>query len=93
MFFRCDAKGVVILSATPLIQCLARGNRAQRARFPVPRADSASRSLRRGAPSFASSPLTGDRLREGIKDAESSITSAQQFFRIQMLSEARSVTE
>jgi hypothetical protein len=32
--------------------------------------------------------LTGDRLREGIKDAESSITSAQQFFRIQMLSEA-----
>src|SRR5579864_4825444 len=37
---------------------LADGNRAQRARFPVPGADSASRSLRRGAPSF-SLPLQG----------------------------------
>jgi len=33
---------------------LADGNRARRARFPVPDADSASRSLRRGAPSFSS---------------------------------------
>src|ERR1700758_4815984 len=51
--FWCVAKGVVILFATPLLQMLADGNRARRARFPVPGADSASRSLRRGAPSFA----------------------------------------
>ena len=49
----CVAKGVVILFATPLLQSLADGNRAPRARFPIPGADSASQSLRRGAPSFA----------------------------------------
>jgi hypothetical protein len=54
--FRCVAKGVVILFRPPLIHCLADGNRAQPARFPVRGADSASRSLRRGAPSFASRP-------------------------------------
>jgi hypothetical protein len=35
---------------------LADGNRAQRARFPVPGADSASRSLRRSGPSSALQP-------------------------------------
>ena len=49
----CVAKGVVILFATPLLQSLADGNRAPRARFPIPGADSASQSLRRGAPSFS----------------------------------------
>ena len=53
MVFRCVAKGVVTLFATPMLQMLVDGNRAQRARFPVPGADSASRSLRRGAPSFS----------------------------------------
>src|SRR5262249_41054703 len=55
-FFWCVAKCVVILFATPLIQVLPDGNRAQRARFPVPGADSASQSLHRGAPSFSSRP-------------------------------------
>src|SRR5215471_6525740 len=40
-------------SVTQQFQSLADGNRARRARFPVPGADSASRSLRRGAPSFS----------------------------------------
>ena len=35
---------------------LVDGNRARRARFPVPDADGASRSLRRDAPSFSSRP-------------------------------------
>jgi hypothetical protein len=50
--FRCVAKGVVTPIATPL-QMLADGNRAPLARFPAPGADSASQSLRRGAPSFS----------------------------------------
>jgi hypothetical protein len=49
----CVAKGVVNLFATRLRSRLADGNRALRARFPVPGADSASRSLRRGAPLFS----------------------------------------
>ena len=54
--FRCVAKGVVTLFATPRLQKPVDGNRAQRARFPVPGADSASRFLRRDAPSFALRP-------------------------------------
>jgi len=52
-FLWCVAKGVVTLFAMPLLQRLADGNRARRARFPVPGADSTSRSFRRGAPSFS----------------------------------------
>jgi len=44
----CVAKSVVTLFATLVLQRLADGNRAQRARFPVPGVDNASRSLRRG---------------------------------------------
>ena len=56
---------------------------AEKVRFPTPRPTTFIGGL-----IVSLTLLTGDRLREGIKDAESSITSAQQFFRIQMLSEA-----
>src|SRR5262249_53978296 len=48
--------GVVTLFVTLLLQSLADGNRARYARFPVPGVDSASRSLRRDAPSVSLPP-------------------------------------
>src|SRR6516164_1682074 len=53
MFFRCAAKSVVTLFATPLLHCLVDGNRALRARFPVLDVDNAWLSLRRDDPSFS----------------------------------------